>query len=218
MNLKKLLSISFCKTVFFNFKYFSLKTACRLPVIVYKRTDLTMTRGMVQLEATPHLGMIEIGKPETFSLDKKNNRTKWKCEGLVVFNGSASLGRGSVIRVLKGGRVVFGKNFFITGHSNIICEKEITFGNDCLLSWDILVMDTDFHTIKNITGEITNSPKPIYIGNRVWIGCDCKVLKGVIISDDIVVASGSILTKRYEQMNSIICQSGVIKTNITWEL
>lgn len=215
--IKECFVISVIKTIYFNFKYFPFKVACKLPVLIYKKTDLTMTRGVVNIISAPRLGMIKIGKPEGYSLDKKNNRTKWKCEGVVTFNGCAAIGRGSVIRVLKGGNLQLGMRFNISGNSNIVCGKEIIIGDECLLSWNILVMDTDFHKILNNNGEITNFPSSINIGNRVWIGCDCKVLKGVVLPNDCVVAAGSIITKQYEQDGIIVGSMGVLKTEITWK-
>ena len=69
-------SISLIKTVYFNFKYFPFKVACKVPVIIFERTDLTKAKGVVNIISSPRLGMIKIGKPEGYSLDKKNNRTK----------------------------------------------------------------------------------------------------------------------------------------------
>ena len=49
--------------------------------------------------------------------------------------------------------------------------KSINFGDDNLLSWDILMMDTDFHKIISSDGEERNKPSAIDVGNHVWIGC-----------------------------------------------
>ena len=36
---------------------------------------------------------------------------------------------------------------------------------------------------------------PVVIGNRVWIGCNALVLKGVRIGDGAVVAAGTVVTR-----------------------
>ena len=36
---------------------------------------------------------------------------------------------------------------------------------------------------------------PVEIGDRVWIGADVLVLRGVRIGDDVVVAAGAIVTR-----------------------
>jgi acetyltransferase-like isoleucine patch superfamily enzyme len=67
----------------------------------------------------------------------------------------------------------------VTAETTIISYSEVQFGKNCLLAWDTLVMDTDFHKIKNEFGQVINSPRPIIVGDNVWIGCRCLVLSPV---------------------------------------
>ena len=80
--------------------------------------------------------------------------------------------------------MILGRDFIVTGRSVILCTKRITFGDECLLSWDLLIMDTDWHSvISTADSRILNPSKPINVGNHVWIGCRSVILKGVSISD-----------------------------------
>ena len=92
----------------------------------------------------------------------------------------------------------------ITGRTSIICSKEISFGDSCLLSWDILIMDTDFHSIIDKGGKMLNPNKSIIIGNNVWIGCRNTILKGVTIADNVVISAGSKITKNIDEPNVIV--------------
>ena len=47
------------------------------------------------------------------------------------------------------GKLIFGDNSEITAESVIVFYKEIIFGENCLISWDNLIMDTDLHRIKD---------------------------------------------------------------------
>ena len=145
----------------------------------------------------------------------------WEVGGTLVINGGVSIGRGSRISIGKGAVLELGTNFTVTGTSSIICQKEITFGNDCLLSWDILIMDTDFHRIMNENNEIINHPAPINIGNHVWIGCRNTILKGVSIADNVIVSANGTLTKSVTENNCAVGGLGkdviVLKRNITWK-
>jgi acetyltransferase-like isoleucine patch superfamily enzyme len=38
-------------------------------------------------------------------------------------------------------------------------------------------------------------PAPIHIGNRVWIGSNVVITKGVTIGDNSVIAAGAVVTK-----------------------
>ena len=104
----------------------------------------------------------------------------------------------------------------------IICQKNIKLGDGCLLSWDILIMDSDFHKIANMfDSKVINAPKDIIIGNHVWIGCRSTILKGVAIADNTVIAAGSIITKSFEGGNCVVGGSGkhvgILKENTNWE-
>jgi acetyltransferase-like isoleucine patch superfamily enzyme len=140
--------------------------------------------------------------------------------GKITFNGTCNIGHGSKISVGKTGDLYFGDNFTITAESTIVCFKEISFGNNCLLSWEILIMDTDFHKIKSDKGELLNSESSIIIGENVWIGCRTTILKGTKISNGCVVGANSLINKDLLKTNSIYAgiPAKVIKENITWEL
>lgn len=38
-------------------------------------------------------------------------------------------------------------------------------------------------------------PKPVKIGENVWIGADCTILPGVTIGDNSIIGAGSVVTK-----------------------
>jgi acetyltransferase-like isoleucine patch superfamily enzyme len=107
----------------------------------------------------------------------------------------------------------------MTAESTIVCEHQISFGNDCLLSWDILIMDTDEHPIINQDGIRTNPDKPILVGNHVWIGCKCTLLKGTEIPNNTVVAAGTLLTSAFSGENQVIGGNppAVLKSDVRWE-
>jgi len=124
------------------------------------------------------------------------------------------------ISVGKKGLLSLGDNFTISAESSLVCQKEIFFGDSCLLSWDILVMDTDFHEILNMSDEIINEPSSIRIGNHVWIGCRTLILKGISIGDNNVIAANSTITKSIKDTNCVCYCSGknqeILRRDITW--
>lgn len=140
--------------------------------------------------------------------------------GTVIFKGHCRLGHGTKISVENTGKLILGNNFVITAETSIVASTEIQFGKDCLLSWDILIMDTDFHKLKDESGNIFNSPKPIIIGNRVWIGCRSIVLKGTSIPDNCVIGANSTVSKPLENENGLYVgsPSKLVKENISWEI
>ena len=205
------------KTLRFNLHYFPLKTALKLPVVVSHRTYLRELHGKVELPEKMETAMIKIGFGDVGHYDRKCSRTIWQMSGMVSFGGKASIGHGSKISVR--GNLFLGDGFNMTAESTIVCAKEIRFGRDCLLSWDILVMDTDEHPLYNKDNERINPDKAIQIGDHVWIGCKCVLLKGAEVPDNTVVAAGTLLTSSFNGEHQVIGGNPptVLKHDIRWE-
>lgn len=209
--------LSLPKTLRFNFHYFPLKTALKLPVFVSHRTFLRELHGKIVLPEKVNTAMIKIGFGDVGHYDRKRSRSIWQVSGTVAFGGKASIGHGSKLSVR--GNLTLGADFNMTAESTIVCAHQISFGNDCLLSWDILIMDTDEHPIINQDGIRTNPDKPILVGNHVWIGCKCTLLKGTEIPNNAVVAAGTLLTSAFSGENQVIGGNppAVLKSDIRWE-
>lgn len=214
--------VNLWKTLYFNFRYLPFTKAIHFPVYIYWRSDLSKMRGKLIIDAPVTAGMIKFGVHSLGHQDSFYSRTKWDVRGTVVFKGEARIGRGSKICVGKGATLTIGDGFDLTGASEIICQKEITFGSQCLLSWDILIMDTDFHHVLNAEDQIINSPKPITIGNHVWIGCRNTILKGVSVADDTIISANSTITRSITEPHCAVAAHGrhldILKSPVTWTL
>jgi acetyltransferase-like isoleucine patch superfamily enzyme len=116
------------------------------------------------------------------------------------------------------GTLEVGDKFQITAESTIICAKFIKFGDNNLLSWENIVMDTDYHKIYNYDNQKINENKDIIVGNNVWIGCRNLILKGSLIGNNIVIGSNSTVTGEFLEENLIVAgtPAKVIKENIYW--
>lgn len=119
----------------------------------------------------------------------------------------------------EGAELVLGGGFSSNYDLTISCGKRIEFGNDCLLGWCCTLIDGDGHTIYDSTGKKMNENRQIKIGNHVWIAAKCTCLKGCSIADDCVVGFGSILSKQYNCVGSLIigAPGKTIKNQIRWE-
>jgi acetyltransferase-like isoleucine patch superfamily enzyme len=110
------------------------------------------------------------------------------CDGVV------SLQRGVRV-VVDGGRLTIGHGTNVNGlGTRLLCAQEVSIGRFCTLSWDVQVLDGDFHTI-TVDGLPRPSTAPVRIGDRVWIGTRAVVLKGVTVGDGAVVAAGAVVTR-----------------------
>ena len=102
----------------------------------------------------------------------------------------------------------------ITADSVIMVNKYLEIGEDCLIAWNTFITDCDWHGI-----EGKQSTKQTKIKDHVWIGVGAKVLKGVIIENDCIITSNTVVTQGiYKQKSMISGVPGiVVKSNIpTW--
>ena len=134
------------------------------------------------------LGSFGISSEHDASVVRVREGASLHCDGIV------SLQRGVRV-VVDGGRLTFGWGTNVNGTgTKILCATGITIGKECTFSWDVQVMDNDFHAI-TVDGQERPSAAPVTIGDRVWIGTRGVVLKGVTIGDGAVVAAGAVVTK-----------------------
>lgn len=99
----------------------------------------------------------------------------------------------------------------ITGNSVIMVMKYLEFGKDALCAWDLFITDCDWHAIDN-----KKAVSPTIIGDHVWIGIGAKILKGVEIGTNSIVASNSVVLHGSYPENSLLSgiPARVVKLNI----
>jgi acetyltransferase-like isoleucine patch superfamily enzyme len=110
--------------------------------------------------------------------------------GLVEID-NCGLFPGVRIECWKGAVVRIGKGTYLNRNTEIVASVSVTIGRDCKIARDVLIMDTDQHSIG--TKPLRNLP--VEIGDRVWLGSRAIVLKGVTIGHDSVVGAGAVVTK-----------------------
>ena len=94
-----------------------------------------------------------------------------------------------------------------------------SIGHDCLVGWDTLMMDTDEHPLYDRDGVRINPDKPIRLGDHVWIGCKCTLLKGASVPSRCVVAAGTLLKRAFDGEDQVIGGNppAVIREEVRWE-
>ncbi len=120
---------------------------------------------------------------------------------------------GCDIMVFKGAKLNLGSGY-INRYCKIRCYDEITIGEGVAISENFTIWDSDAHQMMN-GSEPT---QPIVIGDKVWIGTNVTVLKGVKIGDGCVIAAGSLVTKDVPA-NCLAAgvPAKVIKENVSWK-
>ncbi|MBB6447581.1 acyltransferase [Bacillus benzoevorans] len=120
---------------------------------------------------------------------------------------------GNVIIINSNSTICFGFHFAC------IEGTIIEIGEDCLFSSNVTIRTGDSHSIVNMDGERINRSNNVSIGNHVWIGNDCTILKGSIIKDNTIVGTRSLVSKKFSETGLII--TGVpakrIKSGVNWD-
>ncbi len=152
----------------------------------------------------------------TNSIISRNGRTGLfrMCEGSCFVNkGLSSIYYGADVILFKDSYFEIGDGSFINSDCKIRCHKKITIGEDCAISHDFTVMDSDAHELNG-----SRNTNPVEIGNHVWIGTRVTILNGVTIGDGAVVAANSLVSKDVPA-HSLVggCPAKVIKENVEWK-
>ena len=122
------------------------------------------------------------GKNGRSSILRMDENSILECDGFSFMYGAD-------IILFNGACLKLGRDSFINSDCKIRCHKQIVIGNDCAISHDFTIMDSDAHELCG-----NRNTKPVYIGNHVWIGTRVTVLSGVNIGDGAVVAAGALVT------------------------
>lgn len=137
--------------------------------------------------------------------------------GHLIVKGDFSMYDGSSIYVAKGATLELGDKSFINNCAKIDCYNHIIIGNNCYISDQVSIQDCDIHKVIENGKEKINS-KPIIIEDKVWIGKNTLILKGVKLGSGSIIAAGSVVTKDVESKSMVAGNPArVVKRNITWE-
>jgi maltose O-acetyltransferase len=94
-----------------------------------------------------------------------------------------------------GYNISVGKRFYANHGLVILDAAKVTFGDNVMLAPGVL-MSTATHPLDaQMRNKGIETANPITVGNNVWIGMGAKILDGVNIGDNAVVAAGAVVNK-----------------------
>lgn len=181
----------------------------RLQIKCYKDTHLCIhdlngikIHGKLRLNWNPVNKSVRTGQSTFFRMDTDSQLT---------VHGNFDFFYGSDIHIFRGGQLELNDGF-INSYSKIECHKYIKIGENCAIGPYVIILDSDGHQLM----EEENTCEVI-IGNNVWIGARCIILKGVHIGNGAVIAAGTIVNK--DVPDNVLMGGNpmrILKTEIKW--
>lgn len=110
------------------------------------------------------------------------------------------------IRVRRKGDLKIGSNVTWNYGCMAVSHESIKLGDNVQFGPNVLIYDHD-HDFR-INGGLNNKDfitSPVEIGENVWIGAGCVILRGTKIGDNCVVGAGCVLKGEYKA-NQVIIQ------------
>ena len=147
-------------------------------------------------------------------LRKCNSVGQWvRVRGKVIVHNEGTIKIGDRVRFRSeaaiselvtwaGGRIEIGDGTTINYGSSISSAGLVKVGKDCLVGTYVNIMDCTFHNMKDHSWDL--EADPVVIGDRVWLGNRCMIMKGVTIGDGAVVAACSLVTRNVPPNSMVV--------------
>lgn len=143
-------------------------------------------------------GCVLLGRIQVYNYGKIDIGHSFTLVGMSFFNPLCR-NTASVLRTEKNAILEIGDSVGISS-SVIWAFRKITIRSYVNIGADCIIMDSDAHALKaedRLSKRDIQERKEssIYIGDNVFIGTRCIILKGVSIGNNSVIGAGSIVTK-----------------------
>lgn len=92
-----------------------------------------------------------------------------------------------------GKNIHIGRGVFINSGCKFQDQGGIYIGDHCLIGHNVVIATLNHGMLPEERSDLI--PRPVRIGNGVWIGSGSIILSGVTIGDNAVIGAGSLVTK-----------------------
>lgn len=180
-------------------------------LIPYRHSTIDIDKSAsVLLHANIHINPQEVNgtKKEAILFVRPNGR--------LVINGAVRLLSGATLQVQQNASIDIGQAY-INHDATIIAANNMKLGNGLLISRNVTIFDSDFHTILDKDGNQINTIKNIEIGDHVWVGVNATLLRGTKIGKGAVIAAGAVVGGKIKEGTMAAGNPARSYSEIQWE-
>lgn len=146
-----------------------------------------------------------------------NNRIRIDATACLTWTDVTIIANDSEITI-GAGTTILGKQ----SQPNVLLARgepsRLNIGRECMFSYGIEVRTSDSHPIYDAQGMHINPSVDVLIGDQVWVGSRCMILKGGNVAQGSVLAAASVLTRHIgENVIAAGVPAKVIREDIRWK-
>ena len=189
--------ISFAKFIYYNYLCKAIKRDEGCYIIPYKNSviDVDKTANInIHANIVMNSNKIKGSNAECYLRMKENSQLN--------INGNVNLFYNVTIEMLKNSVMDIGKMSANSG-TVITCAKKINIGHNVVIARNVIIYDSDHHDVVDEGGKVLNRSKEVDIGNKVWIGVNSTILKGVKIGEGSIISANSWVIRSFPA-NSLV--------------
>lgn len=122
----------------------------------------------------------------------------------VTLGKRVNLGNQTWIDAIGSGKIIIGDDVSFSQNVHVAAASQVIIGDGCLIGSDVLITDHD-HSFD--IDMLTTSPKnrplrvkgPTILGKNIWLADNVKILSGVTLGNNVVVAANSVVTRSFPE-------------------
>jgi len=120
------------------------------------------------------------------------------CSSVSLYS-SLLIGRSKLHALSDTSQIIIGDDCDLNGLTAISRSRTIEIGAGTLIAGNCVIMDSDFHHVYPVETRRGHQDDvvdlDVRIGESVWIGLNCIILKGVTIGRGSVIGAGSVVVR-----------------------